>query len=91
MTTGQAAHAVRLREISDWNWETKDKAALLAGAAALDEVATLRARVQELEQALRDVEKHHAILNGQVGRGEERSTTLAIVRAALGTTPPETP
>ena len=56
-----------------------------------EQITTLRALVQQLEQALRDVEKHHAILNGQVGRGEERSTTLAIVRAALGTTPQETP
>jgi len=46
----------------------------------------MEGEIQRLTKALEDIEKHHVLINGRVGRGQERSATLAIVRAALGKT-----
>ena len=40
-------------------------------------------QIERLTRALKDVERHHVMLNGGIGRNEERSTTLRIVRDAI--------
>ena len=89
MTTGQAAHAERLRDMAEdgdsasYAYDRSERRlACLAGAAALDEVATLRARVQQLEQAMRTC------------AADDNLTYCAgaeLLSAALGTTPPVQP
>jgi len=84
MTTGQAetGHAARLRILAHLSAERDHVDACYAGAAALDEVATLGARVQQLEQAMRTC------------AADDNLTYCAgaeLLSAALGTTPPVQP
>lgn len=45
--------------------------------------AHLIAAAPTMYEALKAVEKHHAMLNAKAGRMEDHSTTLRIVRAAI--------
>jgi hypothetical protein len=82
MTTVQAAHAARLRECSHLNCPM-DRAALLAGAAALDEVATLRA---ERDEARADCKSFWKLRAGLAERQlETLRARVAQLEAALRT------
>jgi 23S rRNA G2069 N7-methylase RlmK/C1962 C5-methylase RlmI len=52
-------------------------------AKLLRERDAATAALRTLGEALREVERHHAARNDAVGRPQERSKTLAIVRTAL--------
>jgi len=81
MTTGQAAHAERLREFGATEHNQLGNAAE-AGAAALDEVATLRAARDEWRNAYQGTD--HAVMAQEwQAERESNADTLATLRATI--------
>ena len=81
MTTGQTAHAERLRLLSreiGGSLCEDDHQALAAGAAALDEVATLRANEGEQLRSLSD-----ALSGGNAATWDEVIDAAATLRARV--------